>query len=121
MSDPRISDALAVSAVVLHDEPALKTVVDEERPWERDEVWDPSASYRCGMSHGTEHGGAVGWREHEYSDTYGADHITQEWVPFYEVRLPGDTEPTRFCEDCMSWLTTAADHIRVGLAAPPTA
>jgi hypothetical protein len=100
-----------IPVLVLCDEPATRTVVGQERQWEEDEVWDPAASYQCGMRHDTEHGGTVGWREHEYSDTYGADHITQEWVPFYEVRLPGDEEPTRFCEDCAGWLTALAPHL----------
>lgn len=42
----------------------------------------------------------------------GRDLIDLEWVPFYEIRLPGDSATTRFCEDCMGWLIEAADHIR---------
>lgn len=115
MNATRTPNGTATPVLVFHDEPALKTVVLDEvdYPWETDEVWDPTASYQCGMRHDTEHDGTVGWREHEYSDTYGADHITQQWVPFYEIQLPGETEPQRFCEGCMCWLTEAADHIRV--------
>ena len=99
----------AVSVLVLHDEPALKTVVDDDLG--PDEVWDPAVSYQCGMRHNSQYDGIVGWREHGYSDTYGADHITQEWVPFYEMRLLGDPHPSRFCEDCASWLTALAPHL----------
>lgn len=106
---PAPADA-ATPVLVFHDEPALKTVVDDDLG--PDEVWDSSVSYQCGLRHNSEYDGIVGWREHEYSDTYGADHITQQWVPFYEVRLPGDPHPTRFCEEHMGWLTEAAEHLR---------
>lgn len=101
----------AAPVLVFHEQPALKVVVDEDCPGERDEVWDPAVSYQCGMRHNSKYDGIVGWREHEYSDTYGADHITQEWMPFYEVRLPGDPHPSRFCEDCAGWLTALAPHL----------
>ncbi|ANZ35214.1 hypothetical protein BBK82_03150 [Lentzea guizhouensis] len=98
-----------IPVLVLHEEPALKTVMDEDLG--PGEVWDLAVSYQCGLRHNSEYDGIVGWREHEYSDTYGADHITQVWVPFYEARLPGDPHPTRFCEDCAGWLTQLAPHL----------
>ena len=112
MTAPDLTLQDAAAGVVFHGEPVLKTVTpDSDRPWEIDEVWDPAASYQCAMRHNTEHNGTVGWREHEYSDTYGTDHITQEWVPFYAVQLPGETEPQRFCEDDARWITTAAEYL----------
>jgi hypothetical protein len=97
--------------LVFRDEPALKTVAAEpgELPYE---VADQDVSYQCGMRHdGEPTHGFVGWVEHEHADTYGRDLIDLEWVPFYEVQMPGDTEPTRFCEDCASWLTELAPHL----------
>ncbi|MFJ5984369.1 hypothetical protein [Lentzea sp. NPDC092896] len=105
----------AAAVLVFWEEPALKTVVDDDLG--PDEVWDPTVSYQCGLRHNSEYDGIVGWREHEYSDTHGADHITQEWVPFYEVRLPGDPHPTRFCEDCIGWLDQLAPHLLAASAA----
>jgi hypothetical protein len=101
----------ATSLLVHREESALKSVPAEPGalPYE---VADRDVSYQCGMRHDGQptHGG-IGWVEREHSDTYGRDLIDLEWVPFYEIQLPGDSEPTRFCEDCASWLTEAADHI----------
>lgn len=104
----------AVSPLVVHDEPALKTVPAEpgELPYE---VADQDISYQCAMRHDDQPTrGDVGWVEHEYSDTYGRDLMDLKWVPFYEIQLPGDTEPTRICEDCAGWLTTLAPHLLEG-------
>jgi hypothetical protein len=101
----------AVPALVLRDEPALKTVSAE--PYELpDEVADRDVSHQCAMRHGDQptHG-FVGWVEREHADTYGRDLIDLEWVPFYEVQLPGDSEPARFCEDCAGWLIGLAPHL----------
>jgi len=97
--------------LAFREEPALKTVPGEpyELPYE---VADQDVSYQCGMRHdGEPTHGYVGWVEREHSDTYGRDLIDLEWVPFYEVQLPGDTESTRFCEDCAGWLTGLAPHL----------
>jgi hypothetical protein len=101
----------AAPPLVLRDEPALKTMPAE--PFELpDEVADRDVSYQCAMRHdGQPTHGYVGWIEHEHSDTYGRDLIDLVWVPFYEIQLPGDAEPTRFCEDCAGWLTALAPHL----------
>lgn len=100
---------VAGAVLGFYDEPALKTVVDDDLG--PDEVWDPAVSYQCGMRHNSQYDGIVGWREHEYSDTYGRDLMDLKWVAYYEVQLPGDSEPTRFCEDCAGWLTALAPHL----------
>lgn len=103
--------------LVFRDEPALKTVPAEpgELPYE---VADQDVSYQCTMRHdGQPTHGYVGWVEHEYSDTYGRDLMGLKWVSFYEIQLPGDTEPTRICEDCIGWLDQLAPHLLSASAA----
>jgi hypothetical protein len=107
----------AIQTLVFRDEPALKTVPAEpgELP---DEVADRDISYQCGMRHdGQPTHGFVGWVERDHADTYGRDLIDLEWVSFYEVQMPSDTEPTRFCEDCLGWLDQLAPHLLAASAA----
>lgn len=101
-------------AVVFRGEPALKTVPAEpgELPYE---VANQDISYQCAMRHdGQPTNGYMGWVEHEHADTYGRDLIDLKWVPFCEIQLPGDTEPTRICEDCIGWLAGLAPHLLEG-------
>jgi hypothetical protein len=101
----------ATHVITHHTEPVFQTVVhDETRLYEADSVWDPAATFQCSMRHSTERDGTVGWREREYTDRFNNDRVTQEWVPFYAVQLPGETEPQRFCEDDARWITMAARY-----------
>lgn len=112
-----MTTTLQAPAFVFREVPALKSVSAEpgELPYE---VADQDVSYQCAMRHdGQPTHGYVGWVEHEYSDTYGRDLMDLKWVPFYEILLPGDTEPTHICEDCIGWLDQLAPHLLAASAA----
>ncbi len=105
-----MTTAAATQPIVFRVEPALKTVsTDDHLPYE---VADQDVSYQCAMRHnGHATNGLLGWIEREPADTYGHDLLDLQWVPFYEVQLPGDAKPTQFCEHCGGWLTQLAPHL----------
>lgn len=72
------------------------------------ELADLSRTHLCAMRHTAEHEAVVGWREHEDAD----GRIRLEWHPYYEIRLTGDAEPTRVCEDDAGLIGVLSDALR---------
>ena len=98
----------AAQVVVFRDEPAYLPITPEDELDGFGPRRDHKVSYACSMVHAEIDSGFV--NDMSRTKKY-IGWMDGEWVPFYEIQLPGDTGPTRFCEDCAGWLTALAPHL----------
>lgn len=100
--------------LVFRDDPAYLPTTPEDELGGFGPRRDHKISYVCAMVHPEIDSGAV--NDMSRTKKY-IGWMDGEWVPFCEIQLPGDTEPTRFCEDCIGWLDQLAPHLLAASAA----